>query len=109
MFLKHTQIAADRVSGPTGTGCFLAQTLGSTDPDTSVYHSSRHVCNLSGSHVDTATSTATHYYTLYWKSKLGSETSGIVKYLNRPHTLDGIKAPLPASTLTAEEVYRTAA
>ena len=81
---------------PVGTGVFLASR--------NVHGSSTVIQNLNNTYVDDAyDNTSIHYYTIYWRDKLGGGKQPI--HMNRVHTSNNIAFPLPISSLILEEIY----
>jgi hypothetical protein len=81
---------------PVGTGVFLASRIGGGD--------STVIQNLNNTYVDDAyDNTSIHYYTIYWRDKLGGGAQPI--HMNRVHSSNNIARPLPISSLILEEIY----
>lgn len=85
-------------SRPSGTGVFMAS-----------HHQAgidTFIQNLSNSYLDDANDNSnTHYYTIYWKCRLGSTAPNKTIHLNRADDSGDAYRALPISTLTLQEIY----
>ena len=85
-------------SRPGGTGVFMASHHQAGDD--------RFIQNLSNTYLDDANDNSNiHYYTIYWKCRLGSNSSNKTIYLNRADDSGDAYRALPISSLTLQEIY----
>ena len=86
------------VNRPSGTGCFMAS-----------HHQAnvaQFIQNLSNSYVDDAIdNTNMHYYTIYWKCRIGANDNGKVIHLNRADSSNDAFRSLPVSSIIIQEIY----
>ena len=94
----------DGLGGATGTTCFINGNWGSDSLSGSDYDAT--ITNLSGEYLDDATnSTDIHYYTLYWKCRLGATTANKTRNLNRASSTTASLTPLTSSSISIQEIY----
>jgi hypothetical protein len=83
---------------PSGTGCFMAS-----------HHQSGQdtfIQNLSNSYVDDAyDNTSIHYYTIYWKCRIGADDANKTIHMNRADSSGDAFRSLPISSLVLKEIY----
>ena len=85
-------------SRPSGTGCFMASHH-QQGQDTFIQ-------NLSNSYVDDAyDNTSIHYYTIYWKCRIGSDQANKTIHMNRADSSTDAFRSLPISSLVLKEIY----
>ena len=86
------------VSRPAGTGCFMTS---HHQANTNAF-----IQNLSNSYVDEALdNTNIHYYTIYWKCRIGANDNGKIIYLNRAVESGDAFRSLPVSSIIIQEIY----
>ena len=86
------------VSRPAGTGCFMTS---HHQANTNAF-----IQNLSNSYVDEALdNTNIHYYTIYWKCRIGANNNGKIIYLNRAVESGDAFRSLPVSCIIMQEIY----
>jgi len=92
----------DGLGGASGTTCFIVHTWGAEISNDYGFQ----VANLSGEYLDDATnSTDVHYYTLYWKCRLGATTANKTRHLNRASSTTASLTPLTSSSISIQEIY----
>ena len=66
----------------------------------------RFIHNLSISYVDDAyDNTSIHYYTIYWKCRIGSDQANKTIHMNRADNSNDAYKSLPISSLVLKEIY----
>ena len=83
---------------PSGTGCFMTSHH-QQGQDTFIQ-------NLSNSYVDDAyDNTSIHYYTIYWKCRIGADDANKTIHMNRADSSTDAFRSLPISSLVLKEIY----
>ena len=83
---------------PSGTGCFMTSHH-QQGQDTFIQ-------NLSNSYVDDAyDNTSIHYYTIYWKCRIGADDANKTIHMNRADSSTDAFRSLPISSLVLSEIY----
>ena len=108
-WLQVTEANGDNTSttlsgSPTshsGTSCWFCNSQGSGVAS----HEDYGIGNCAASFLDSPNTTETIYYTIYWKSALGSSTYNAPLYLNRGHIHNHEIRPSPMSSITASEIW----